>query len=549
MSNFYNVFGQFVSTQTIETFVSKDDKIDNTKILNNIKVLKVQIENGTITKEQIITEIEKLNSLKLNKDTSDEVKNAIESLVKNTVSKVDGIRLAGNMELTGIMKSRGFYLTDGTKVNEVTRVVDKLALPLDKDGHLTILPPKGKRVKANVHDLNIAKSGRITFGDKEDNDPYHLRKVGDADNNHLRLSLNDNNNESLQIWGDSCKTDKCTADGGTFKHGLYSDGNAKHTGDIIMNGGNNWIFHTPDDKRHSLYISPSTTLGKEDWKWSNGMELTSKGEVVIKNAKDAVNPTGLSTHFNHQGKSHNYIRGKTEIRGETNFVDGSAGINITNKKNANNPTGGGTHFNYKGNGLNYIRGKTQLKGDVNIIGNVNTEGKICINKTCITEKELEKLIQHQRGIRYIQLGNTDGNDWDRYWSIGEVRLVAKNGANLALKKPVKLIKGTPYNGSKVSAITDNHQHTNTTNRFYHSGGKNERTLLEIDLGKEYKLDELKEIQVMSRWHGHFWKRQIGTHVETLDSNKKRVTYSIRQTQFTQIKINMESPRSYEMQNR
>uniref|UniRef100_A0A6C0IVF7 Uncharacterized protein n=1 Tax=viral metagenome TaxID=1070528 RepID=A0A6C0IVF7_9ZZZZ len=240
MSDFYNAFGQFVSTQTIETFVNQaDDKIqiDNTKILNNIKVLKVQIETGTLTKEQVITEIEKLNSLKENKDTSDQVKNEIESLVKDTVSKVDGIRLEGNMEIGGVMKSRGFYLTDGTKVNEVIRVVDKLAVPLDKEGHVTILPPKGKRVKATVHDLNIPKSGRITFGDKEDNDPYHLRKIGNTDNNHLRLTLNDNNNESLQIWGDSCKTDKCSVDGGTVKHVLDSNGNATHTGGMKVTGG------------------------------------------------------------------------------------------------------------------------------------------------------------------------------------------------------------------------------------------------------------------------------------------------------------------------
>ena len=159
MSDFYNAFGQFVSTQTIETFVNQaDDKIqiDNTKILNNIKVLKVQIETGTLTKEQVITEIEKLNSLKKNKDTSDEVKNAIELLVKDTVSKVDGIRLEGNMEISGVMKSRGFYLTDGTKIDEVTRVVNKLAVPFDKEGNLAIVPSKDKKV--TINDLHVTSN-------------------------------------------------------------------------------------------------------------------------------------------------------------------------------------------------------------------------------------------------------------------------------------------------------------------------------------------------------------------------------------------------------
>ena len=302
MSEFYNAFGNFVSMSTIEGFAVDTKKDD--EILKEIDQLKLNIESGKITKEQIITEIEKLNSLKENKDTSVVVKNAIELLVKNTVSKVDGIRFEGNMELSGIMKSRGYYLSDGTKVNEVTRVIDKLAVPLDKDGHVSIQPPKGKKVKATINELTVPKSGRMAVD-----------------------------------------------------------------GDIKFTGGNNWTLHTPDDKRHSLYITPSKTLGKEDWNWSNSMILTNNGQVTIRNPKNGDNPTGWDTHFNHKGKSQNYIRGKTEMRGETNFVDGDKGINITNKKNGNNPTGGGTHFNYKGNGLNYIRGKTEMAGDVNVVSN------------------------------------------------------------------------------------------------------------------------------------------------------------------------------------
>ena len=477
MSDFYNAFGQFVSTQTIETFVNQaDDKIqiDNTKILNNIKVLKVQIETGTLTKEQVITEIEKLNSLKENKDTSDQVKNEIESLVKDTVSKVDGIRLEGNMEIGGVMKSRGFYLTDGTKVNEVIRVVDKLAVPLDKEGHVTILPPKGKRVKATVHDLNIPKSGRITFGDKEDNDPYHLRKIGNTDNNHLRLTLNDNNNESLQIWGDSCKTDKCSVDGGTVKHVLDSNGNATHTGGMKVTGGRTHFkdvenrgrvrvgaawgipgFYSEDNQDIVVGVPRNRkvnlgTAGKfveitgngnmkvpsdintpvlsrigGDWlrinqqtnsagkvaayggfsindtrSRSGGLSVGSwappgqgnikatgsigaSGISIINGKNNRGNPGGAPTHFNYNGKGENYIRGYTIHQGE---------LRILNPKNENN-MGWGTHFNHEGKGRNYIRGKTEMRGDVNFIGNIKTDGKICINNTCITEAQLKSILK------------------------------------------------------------------------------------------------------------------------------------------------------------
>jgi len=154
MSDFYNADGKFVSMSTIEGFAI--DIQNDTKLLEEIKELKIQIETGKLTKEQIITEVEKLNSLKANKDTSNIVKNAIESLVKNTVSKVDGIKLEGNMELSGIMKSKGFYLTDGTKVNEVTRIVNKLTVPLDKEGNLAIVPSKDKKV--TINDLHVTSN-------------------------------------------------------------------------------------------------------------------------------------------------------------------------------------------------------------------------------------------------------------------------------------------------------------------------------------------------------------------------------------------------------
>ena len=471
MSDFYNAFGKFVSMSTIEGFavdIKKDDEI-----LKEIDQLKLKIESGKITKEQIITEIEKLNSLKENKDTSVAVKNAIELLVKNSISKIDGIKFTGNMELSGVMKSKGYYLSDGTKVNEVTRVINKLAVPLDKDGHLNIQPPLGKKVKATVNELNIPKNGRITFGDKEDNDPYHLRKIGNTDNNHLRLTLNDNNNESLQIWGDSCKTDKCAADGGTVKHVFDTNGNASHTGGMKVTGGRSHFkdaenkgrvrvgaawgipgFYSEDNQDIVVGVPRNRkvnlgTAGKfveitgngnmkvpsdintpvlsrigGDWlrinqqgnsagkvaayggfsindtrSRSGGLSvgswappgrgnITATGSIgasginIINGKNNRGNPDGAPTHFNYNGKGENYIRGYTIHQGE---------LRILNPKNENN-MGWGTHFNHEGKGRNYIRGKTEMRGDVNFIGNIKTDGKICINNTCITEADLKKMI-------------------------------------------------------------------------------------------------------------------------------------------------------------
>lgn len=39
-------------------------------------------------------------------------------------------------------------------------------------------------------------------------------------------------------------------------------------GDLTFTGGNNWILHTPDDNRRTLYVAPSKAYGNTDWDWS-----------------------------------------------------------------------------------------------------------------------------------------------------------------------------------------------------------------------------------------------------------------------------------------
>ena len=371
MSNFYNIFGEYKTSKNIETFA------DTKSISDRINELSSILKSGEIKEEDIKKEIAALQVLEKEGKFSKDEKKSFDELIKNNVRMTDGINLIGNLELGGIIKARGFHLADGTEVTKVIQEKEKLAIPLDKDGNINLEPPKGKKMnisEVNINNnLNIPKSGRISFGLGEDNDPYHLRKIGNDDANHLRLTLNDGNNESLQIWGDSCKTDKCSVDGGTMKHAFFSNGNAHHKGDIIMDGGNNWIFHTPDDGRHHLYIAPSKTKGKGDWNWNNQFRLQNDGSahvhgsLNVRNPKNGNNPSGGGTHFNHKGQGLNYIRGKTEMRGEFNYVDPTKGINITNAKNGNNPSGGGTHFNHKGQGLNYIRGKTEMRGEFNYV--------------------------------------------------------------------------------------------------------------------------------------------------------------------------------------
>jgi hypothetical protein len=456
MNKLYNIFGEFVSNKRIENFTEVDEEIqDFIDVSDKISEITTKMKTGEITEDEIKKEIVDLQQLNAEGKLSKEDNMSLINLVKNNVRLTDGINLVGNLELGGIIKARGFHLADGTKINSVVQYKDKLAVPLDKDGNVHIKPNPGKTMKINktdIKDLNIPKDGRISFGDGGNNEPNHLKKFGNKDDNHLRLTLNNNANESLQVWGNSCKTGKCDPDSGKVSHIFDSNGNAVHygnlqvknpknnnnpagehtyfnykkqgnnyirgntqikgntnvygklcvyepgkkkpvcldsdmvsgntfnaknmsvkgnanvKGDIIFDGGNNWIMHTPDDKRNSLHITPSKTKGKTDWDWQKQTRFEPTGEVILNEGKHGTfNRTGQSTHFNHKGQGTNYIRGQTELKGEVNFVDNVKGVNITNRKNGHNPTGGGTHFNYKGQALNYIRGKTEMRGEVNFV--------------------------------------------------------------------------------------------------------------------------------------------------------------------------------------
>lgn len=90
---------------------------------------------------------------------------------------------------------------------------------------------------AYVQDMSVNR--RIYFrnqGHSDDSDPYYMEKVGSRNNNHLRLTINDDDNESFQIWGGSCRTHSCDGNGGAMRHYFGALGDASHTGSLYTAG-------------------------------------------------------------------------------------------------------------------------------------------------------------------------------------------------------------------------------------------------------------------------------------------------------------------------
>jgi len=167
-------------------------------------------------------------------------------------------------------------------------------------------------------------------------------------------------------------------------------------------------------------------------------------------------------------------------------------------------------------------GTINMSSNLTVGGNSTVTGNSTVGKNNIINGSISS-----NKTRYIQVGNNrfgnTVNHWNKDWSISEVQAFDKNGTDIALRKPVKQLKGVGHAQHLFppSCITNgiirghHHQH------YFHGGGSNEQTLLEIDLGAEYYI---KNIVITGRWHGGLAERQNGTHVETFNAAKQSINF-------------------------
>ena len=142
-------------------------------------------------------------------------------------------------------------------------------------------------IKGNLSAMGGANlEGTVRFrhagaNGNDDSDPYYLEKIrAGSDNNSLRMTINDNADESFQIWGDSCGAGNC-AGPGALKHHFQATGRTQHL--------------TNDGDAHSEQLIIGTTdrsnlrLGKTaDYSW-----IQSHGGKPLR-----INPLGNDVYFN-----------------------------------------------------------------------------------------------------------------------------------------------------------------------------------------------------------------------------------------------------------
>ena len=257
MSNvFYNAFGDFFSgnKKSIETFSNSEiTKCDDYTNEEDKVICQKGYDGGADACKDVYYAAKPVcnkgvalkeafeNSQKETTGTANKSSTGLGSLPKN--KDQDFLALDGNLVLDGVVKATGFLKKDGTPLTEVQVLKENYVMPKD---------------------IKYTAGGNLEFKSAKTE------------------SVTTKNVETENI-----KTKSATIDG-----------------DLQFTGKNNWILHTPDDERRTLFVAPSKTANKTDWDWANQTKFNADGSVEMKKL------------------SANHIRSeKTEVVGPLHFYD------------------------------------------------------------------------------------------------------------------------------------------------------------------------------------------------------------------------------------
>ena len=189
-----------------------------------------------------------------------------------------------------------FYSSNGNLVNKNEKVENFINVPFFQ---FVSAKNAGLKSTKNIEAAeDIVAQGKLksTKNVESDNDilakgkvkSYLLEseKIDTSEAVFDELEVNNSINVNGMLKSESSKfndieTEKINVNGSiNLLKDLNINSNINITGDIRTIGGNNWIYHTPDDKRHILYIAPSKKYGEVEWDFSKSFQLRNTGLVV-----------------------------------------------------------------------------------------------------------------------------------------------------------------------------------------------------------------------------------------------------------------------------
>jgi len=164
-----------------------------------------------------------------------------------------------------------------------------------KAGGLNISGAVGIGTTSPTEKLELSSGSNIKFTDNG--------VIKSMDNNHALLFRRSENKIELREYGDIIFSPGATAGAETAKMVIKSNGavgigtaSPQATldvyGDIISDGSNAWLFHTPDDGRRSLYIAPGINGG--NWDWAKQVAIDAYGSVLASGELQSTMGSGLA---------------------------------------------------------------------------------------------------------------------------------------------------------------------------------------------------------------------------------------------------------------
>lgn len=302
---------------------------------------------------------------------------------------------------------------------------------------------------------------------KNNTDPYHMEKVVDANHNSsLRITINDDPDENLEVWGDSCRHNGCYGPGAA-QHRLRADGAAAHRGSLSVNADND--ARTPKDMWGFNYGIHSHNPHMGWWShlpWMDGVNylrgnVSVKGTVLAENhdpgpmiekqyprvaegdrygvgqftdgrmrmygaSKDTYDRSSVGLSFARPGGEMKDVVVATNLADVPNvrvyadsmtvgkFADPNLGVQVFSNgrdgadRNSGTYQGGleswyGIGFRSKYTGLTRFMHDTR-SGETTIDGRLNLGGQLCLGSTCISEADLKNAIAQPTASMGMNIG-------------------------------------------------------------------------------------------------------------------------------------------------
>lgn len=169
---------------------------------------------------------------------------------------------------------------DPKYITITTIILIILTIDLDNSTeHLTTISNEGIQDLSSSYNTTNATLGNLTItgtlkvgnnvlisGDSTAQDKIQIYQNGDAKAPYVFVNKQGN----IGVWNGTSAPVNIGATGS------YLSGDVTVGGNLVLDGTNKWILHTPDDGRKTLYMAP---WGTSDWNWGGGISVDNTSSI------------------------------------------------------------------------------------------------------------------------------------------------------------------------------------------------------------------------------------------------------------------------------